>query len=434
MTIITFNFDLKLFIFMSILIFIGMLGLYSASYNNPQNSNIYLKQFLWFIIGIIAMIPILTTSLNQIEKYAYLIYFISIFLLIITLIFGKTIRGTKGWIGVGPINFQFSELAKITTTIALARCLEYNFNEIKRFKDFFVPFLILLLPVFLILLQPDLGATLIFFPILFSMLFFAGADSKTLLYFILTSALSVVIPMLLSYYQLTGTLNKENIFLIILSKYFILNLIILLSLIWFILKIVYFFYPQYQALNTIATFISIIILSIIFSVLLFKFLKDYQKKRILVFIDPKLDYYGVGYNIIQSKITIGSGGLWGKGFLKGMQTKLGFLPEPTTDFIVSVIGEEFGFIGMFILILIYFLFIFEGFKIAYRAKNVFASLLGFGISTMFTFSFFTNVGMVVGIMPVVGVTLPFLSYGGSSLVSSMIAVAILMNIKKERFI
>jgi len=419
---------------MLMLISIGIIALYSAGYNKPEYSELYLKQFLWFGIGLIIMLFIFSINVTTINAYSTLLYFIVLAMLAMTLIFGKTVRGTKGWIVIGPINFQFSELAKITTILALARYLEYHFKELDKFKDLIMPFVIVLMPVCLILLQPDLGSTFTFFPILIVMLFLAGAEIKNIIYLVVIGSISIGIPFVLSYYEFKGELTNNFWLNTLLSSSFLTYFILLMLIIWSTLKLIYKFYPKYVILNKVCVIILILVISLVFSFTLLHSLKPYQKKRLLVFVDPGIDPYGTGYNIVQSKITIGSGKLFGKGFLKGSQTQLGFLPEQSTDFIVSVIGEEFGWIGMSTILFLYFLFIFQGLKITYTAKDVYSSLVAGGITTMFAFGTFINIGMTLGIMPVTGVPVPFLSYGGSSLLTSMIATALLINIKSQRFI
>ena len=178
--------------------------------------------------------------------------------------------------------------------------------------------------------------------------------------------------------------------------------------------------------------VLIILISLLFSHIINHKLKPYQKKRLMVFMVPEIDPYGSGYNIIQSKIAIGSGQFSGMGYLKGSQTQLGFLPEQITDFISTVIGEEFGWIGMSLVFFLYFLLILNFLKIIYNAKDTYSSLVAAGITTIFMFQIFINLGMTLGIMPVTGIPLPLLSYGGSSLITSMISIGILNNIKMRK--
>ena len=175
-------------------------------------------------------------------------------------------------------------------------------------------------------------------------------------------------------------------------------------------------------------------IGLISSVIIQKFFKEYQKKRILVFLNPDLDPHGSGYNIIQSKIAIGSGGFFGKGFLQGSQAQLGFLPEKTSDFIFSVVAEEWGFFGSIIILGLFAVIVFKGIQIAFEAKDKFGALLASGITAIFFFHILINIGMVIGIMPVTGLPLCFVSYGGSNLIMSMIGVGILISVRSKKFV
>lgn len=427
-----FNFNVSLFIILILIISIGITALYSAGYNKPVYKNIYLTQFLWFIIGLVIMLSIIPINLKKIYSYSHYIYAVTILLLIITLIFGKVIRNTRGWLSIGPINFQFSEITKITTILFLAKYVDYHFREFNKFKDFILPFLIIFLPIFLILLQPDLGSTLVYLPVFFVMIYLADANIKYMFYFMVIGAVAFILPLSISYYEFTTDISNIIWIKIFNDSSILFPLLLLFLLFTFFFKIIYKFYPKQILLNTISNILIVILISLLFSYTVNQKLKPYQKKRLLVFIDPQIDPYGTGYNIIQSKIAIGSGKILGKGFLKGSQTQLGFLPEKTTDFIISVIGEEFGWIGIFFVILLYFLLMLNALKIVYNSKDIYSSLVSAGISTMFTIQIFINIGMAFGIMPVTGIPLPFLSYGGSSLITSMIGVALLINIKNQR--
>jgi len=429
-----FSFDISLFLIMTLLITLSIIALYSVGYNKSIYSSLYLKQFLWFALGLIIMLFIFAVNMNKINSLSTIFYVSILILLVLTLIFGKTVRGTKGWIVLGSVNFQFSELAKIITILSLAKYLEYHFNELNQIRKLLLPFGIGLFPVFFILLQPDLGTTLAFFPIIIVMLYLSGANTKNIVYLLIIGIISILLPLLLSYYEFKGILENKIWIKTLLSSSFLIYIITILFLLWIILKIINKFYPEYVILNRISTLIIIVVIILIFSFVLLHSLKPYQKRRLLVFLDPAIDPYGTGYNIVQSKITIGSGRFLGKGFLQGSQTQLGFLPEQNTDFVITVIGEEFGWVGMTILLLLYFLFILQGFSITYTAKDVYSSLVAGGITTMFAFGIFINIGVTIGIMPVTGVPAPFLSYGGSSLISSMIATALLINIKSQRFL
>ncbi len=427
-----FSFSFSLFIIVFLIIGISIIALYSASYNKSIYKDIYLVQFLWFVVGLVLMLIVNSLDIKKIYNYSLHVYLLAAVLLILTLFFGKDIRFTRAWISIGSVNFQFSEIAKITTVLFLAKYIDYHYREFIKFTDFIAPFLIILFPVLLILLQPDVGSTFVYFPAFFVMVYLAEADLKYMGYFIIIGIVSFVLPLAISYYEIMGDVSNMLWIKFLTDKSLFFSMILIFFLIMLFLKIAYKFYPKYKFMNIISNILLIILVSLLFSHIINNKLKPYQKKRLLVFLVPEIDPYGSGYNIIQSKITIGSGQFVGKGYLKGSQTQLGFLPEQTTDFIISVIGEEFGWIGMSLVLLLYLLFILNLLKIVYNAKEKYSSLVGAGITAMFMFQIFVNLGMCLGIMPITGIPLPLLSYGGSSLVSSMISIGILNSIKNTR--
>jgi len=282
-------------------------------------------------------------------------------MLVVVMAFGMITSGAQRWIRMGSLSFQPSEFVKISLIIALAKFFEKPPNrEGFNLKDLPIPFLFLVVPLVLILKQPDLGTAIILFLVLFSVLLFVKVRWSSLLILALSGA--SILP------------------------------------------------------------------------LLWRFLKEYQKKRIYTFFNPSLDPLGSGYHIIQSKIAVGSGGIFGKGFMKGTQCKLGFLPEQQTDFIFSVLAEEWGLIGSLLVISLYVVLIFWGLRIAVSAKDRFGAILAFGVVAMLFWHVFINIGMVVGMMPVVGIPLPLLSYGGSFMVSTLMGVGLLLNVSMRRYL
>jgi rod shape determining protein RodA len=320
-----------------------------------------MKQILWFIIGFFALTAAFFTDYRFLVRHAYIIYGISIFLLIIVLTNGYTTRGSQRWLAIGSFTFQPSEMVKLTIILALAKYFDsHQLNRDYRLNELLIPFLIVIIPFILILKQPDLGTALILLLIFSAIVLFVGFEYKSL--FVTIAGGLVFIPI--------G---------------------------WY-------------------------------------FMKDYQKARILTFFKPEHDPLGTGYHIIQSMIAVGSGGLLGKGYLKGSQTQLKFLPEQQTDFAFSVFAEEWGFIGGMVLLFLFFYLIIWGLKIMMHAKDYSGALLSFGVIMLILWEVFINIGMVIGVLPVVGIPLPFLSYGGSSLVVLMSAIGVLMSISVRRFI
>jgi rod shape determining protein RodA len=275
--------------------------------------------------------------------------------------YGIITSGAQRWVKIGPLSFQPSEFVKISLILAMAKFFHrpphpkgYSLRQL------LLPFFLLLLPMVLILKQPDLGTAIILLLVSFSILIFVKIRWSSLLTIGLAGGVAV-------------------------------------PLFW-------------------------------------GFLKEYQKKRIITFFNPDLDPLGAGYHLIQSKIAMGSGGILGKGLMKGTQCKLGFLPEQQTDFIFSALGEEWGLVGSLLVVGLYFVLILWGLRVAVQAKDRFGAILAFGVVAMLFWHVFINIGMVLGMMPVVGIPLPLLSYGGSFILSTLIGVGFLLNVSMRRYL
>lgn len=357
------NFDWTLLVLVTLLSGIGLVNIYSAGFSlaDFRQAPYHIKQMQWILIGFVAMTIAFFVNYRFLCRHAYIIYGISIVLLLIVFLGGYATRGSQRWIAIAGFTFQPSELVKLTVILALAKYFDrHRIPRSYHLRELFIPFMMVMLPFLFILKQPDLGTGLILLILFLSMVFFVGLDWRSLL--MACSAGLIVAPV--------G---------------------------WFLLR-------------------------------------DYQRERIMTFFSPERDPLGSGYHIIQSMIAAGSGGLFGKGFLKGSQTQLKFLPEQQTDFVFSVFAEEWGFLGGVVLLVLFLLLILWGIKIIIHAKDYVGALVALGVTMLIFWEVFINIGMVLGILPVVGIPLPFLSYGGSSMVVLMMAVGLLMNISVRRFI
>jgi rod shape determining protein RodA len=427
--------DYLLVVTVTILVFLGILMIYSSGFDpiDKVNNGLFKKQLVWFIIGFVLMISVSFVNYKWFGDYSLYIYIFILLLLILTTIFGHPIRNTKAWINFGFFSVQPSEFMKLGLVIILAKYLELREREIKNLRELLIPSLLTIIPVVVIIMQPDFGTALVFVPILFAMLFVGGADVLHLVSIIVIAAIALIVPMVLTYREWVGAESSN----IILDFFKDVDLLLTVSGILFVIAltayILHFFFIKkiYRKVYIPSIVLS---LGLFFSIGIQNFLKAYQKKRILVFLNPDLDPYGSGYNVIQSKIAIGSGGFLGKGFLQGSQSQLGFLPEKTSDFIFSVVAEEWGFIGALVLIAFLAIIVFRGIQIAFESKDKFGALLASGIVALFFFHIFINIGMGLGIMPVTGLPLIFVSYGGSNLALSMISIGILINIRMKKFI
>ena len=420
--------DYALLISFLILIVVGILTIYSAG----GDSNQHIRQIYWAIMGIVIFVLMLLVNYHRMGEYAFFIYLAGLLMLILVLLIGKRVRGAKSWITVAwGFGFQPSEFVKIAVIIALARFLDRVGDDIKSLKNVIIALGICVIPMGLILLQPDFGTALVYLPICMIMLFFAGIKYTHLISLLIIFGIAVVLPLLATFSKLThsGTL----IFLQVLDDTKTVFLIALMFGLFSGIMFILYRITKKSLLYKASTVFLIFFTGLILAAPLGRFLKPYQKERLIVFLRPTIDPFGSGYNIIQSKIAVGAGGLFGRGLLGGTQSQLGFLPERSTDFIFSIYAEAWGFFGSLALLAVYGIFIYRGIMTIYNGRDRFSFLLAAGIMGMFLFHIIINVGMTIGIMPITGIPLPFLSYGGSFLLTCIVAVSILSNIELRRY-
>ncbi|MBI4689260.1 MAG: rod shape-determining protein RodA [Nitrospirae bacterium] len=359
------NFDKVTFFLVVLLSVIGIMTIYSAT--RPllptDQPGYHIKQIYWLLIGIAALLLVVSFDYIWLSRFAYPLYAVGVVLLLSVLIMGKTGMGAQRWLNIGRFSFQPSELFRLIFIILISRhfiAIQGKMGLITIVK-FFLAFACI--PLVILLKQPDLGTSVIILIIFLSLSLAKGLQKKVISLFIILGIISI--PFL-------GNIFWEG-------------------------------------------------------------LKDYQKNRLVAFMEPEVDPAGIGYHINQSKVAIGAGEFFGKGYLKGTQGPFRFLPEKHTDFIFAVFAEEWGFIGSLLLLLMYLILILRGLDTALKAKDEFGKLLASGVTFMFATYFFINVGMTLGIMPVVGIPLPFMSYGGTALLSNFIAAGVLINVRTRRF-
>ena len=386
-----------------ILLTIGLAAVYSATSFSGIESNLFQKQLTIAILGFLLMLAVPYIPFRFIQRIAYPVYGLSILLLILVYFIGSKGYGAERWLDFGIFRIQPSEIAKLATILAVAKYLSNRDAGINKFKNFSVVSGLVLLPLALIIRQPDLGTALVFAAILIPILFWSG-----LKWFPLFILISPFFTMLVSfdYHFLGGWLLV-------------------------ILAILYFSRKRWILVA------SVLILHIgvgLTTPMLWDQLQPYQKGRILTFINPERDPKGAGYQIIQSQVAIGSGGIWGKGFMNGTQTHLKFLPAQHTDFIFSVIAEEWGFVGVSVVLFMFLLLLYTLIKLASAVRSTFSSITLLGITSILFFHIFVNIGMTVGVAPVTGLPLPFISYGGSFLISVMLMMGVVQNIAANRFL
>ena len=333
---------------------ISMISLYSLLQSGYMKSYI-VKQIIRIAIGFIVMYLVLILNIKLFKKSAYLLYFGCVAMLFVVAFMGRIAMGAQRWLDLYYISIQPSDAMRIALIIALAKYFScINTEDVNNVLYLILPSILVIVPVALVLLQPDLGTAMLLLLVYFALLFIVGIDIWKLL----------LIP----------------------------------------------------------------VCGLVASPIIWQYLHEYQKNRILMFLMPEKDPNGSGYHIIQSKIAIGSGGMWGQGFMNGSQCQLNFLPEKHNDFIFAAIGEEFGFIGSVCIIGLYLILLFYNYNVVIQTRDKFYKYLVFGLNAMIFFYLFINISMVCGLLPVVGIPLPFVSYGGSALVVLMFSEAIIMSV------
>ncbi|UTC63690.1 rod shape-determining protein RodA [Treponema sp. OMZ 788] len=421
------NFDYLLFLAVVLLTFIGILFIYSSGVNSSGElvSREYSKQILWSGTGIVLLLLSCIYDYRRIKDRTFLIYLLGLLLLLYTGIFGTVRHNARSWIGLKNLGIQPSEFIKLIFILFLAYYLEKSQNE-EPLKRFMKAMAIMLVPVALILKQPDLGTASVYIPIFLIMCFIAGIPLRFILYVFFLGVLTIVFTLmplwekviLKTSHIMTNILKHSQVSIIILFAMGISTVIAMIGNV--LLKRRYYYWIAYV--------LSLITIAFAGSIAGVRALKEYQMMRLIIFLDPEVDPLKHGWNIIQSITAIGSGGLTGRGYLMGTQSHYRYLPEQSTDFIFSILSEEWGFLGGVFVFFLYSIVFFRFFLSIKRCDDLFGKLIVSGILAMFFFHFFVNVGMVMGIMPITGIPLLFLSYGGSSLWTAMISVGIVIGI------
>ena len=339
------------------------------------------------VAALIVFSVLIHLPLKMFDFTAYLFYAVALLLLVMVFFVGHSRSGAARWFALGSFHLTPSEIAKLALLVALSRFLAFTKLRPESIRRLFISAAMTVIPVMLILKQPDLGTSLVFVGLLFSLWFWSGLPVLYLLFII-----SPIVSLLAAFHWITWVI------------YLVLLIAVLL-----------------KTRPSVLFSAGVVVTNLAFGMITPFFwnrLADYQKLRILTFLDPGRDPRGAGYQIIQSKIAIGSGGILGKGFLGGSQSQLRFLPERHTDFVFSVLGEEFGIVGTLIVVFLFGYIFYRGIMIASKCRSKFASYLCWGAMTILFFQFFVNIGMTIGLSPVTGLPLPFLSYGGTSLLLS----------------
>ena len=385
-------------LYVAIVLF-GWFNIYAAVYDDAHTAVFDLtrqhgKQLLWIGLAWLTAVFILFVEPKVFSNIAYIVYAVVLGLLVITLFIGQVTKGGQSWINFGFFKFQPSEFAKFATALALAKYMSAIDLDIKRFQTKAIAFVIILVPAVLILLQHDTGSALVFASFILP-LYREGFPGQILVYGLLAVVLFVLS--------------------LLVNKYLVIGIVALLCLAYLFLWLNKRTTKDFTRILFFFALCTAFILSVDFT--FEHVLESHQKERIEVLLGKSEDLRGAGYNVHQSKIAIGSGGLKGKGWLKGIITKADFVPEQETDFIFCTVGEEWGFIGGSLLIGVYVILLILLVNMAERQRSTFARFYGYSVASIIFIHLFINVGMVLGLLPVIGIPLPFFSYGGSSLIA-----------------
>jgi rod shape determining protein RodA len=391
---------------------IGWFNIHSAVYDARHPGFVdfdtnYGKQFIFIMSSIVLAIVILLLDNRFFITFASVFYIITVILLIAVLVVGRNVGGNQAWIPLGSFRLQPSEFAKVTTVMLLARYLSGTNIRVTEWRSFLTAGAIIGFPMLLIMLQPDTGSTLVFCSLVF-VLYREGLSP----YFLVTIGLGILLFVLaLLFNQLYLIIAVVAIGLLIIWIFRRFRQVMFTVLIGMLISVVFIFSVKYIYLHV---------------------LKQHQKERIDILLGLTSDLRKKGYNVNQSKIAIGSGKMWGKGYLKGTQTKYSFVPEQSTDFIFCTVGEEWGFAGSVGLISIYLFLLLRLLMLAERQRSPFSRIYGYGVASVLFFHVIINIGMTVGIVPVIGIPLPFISYGGSSLWSFTILLFVMIKLDSNR--
>jgi len=394
------------------LVFVGWINIYAAVYSDEHQSILdmsqnYGKQLIWILTSVLLIFVIFLIEAKFYSTFSYPIYFTMIVVLISVLLVGKEIAGSRSWFQIGSFSIQPAEFAKFATALVLAKYLSRIDIDIVKLKTKLMAGFLIFLPATLILLQHDTGSAMVF--VVFALVLFREGLSGSLLVLGLVLAVLFILALLI-------------------------NKFILIAVLAVFVGMIYYFDKSLRKRYVIITGLFLMAIAYIFSVdfAFENILEPHQKNRVEVLIGKKTDIHGAGYNVHQSKIAIGSGGFNGKGFLKGTQTKFDFVPEQSTDFIFCTIGEEWGFVGTFVLILLFVTLLIRLVVLAERQRSQFSRIYGYGVASIIFFHFAVNIGMTIGLFPVIGIPLPFISYGGSSLWAFTILLFIFIKLDSVR--
>ena len=415
------------------LLALGIAFIFSSGVTSDgfQVSDEWTKQIIWSASGLVLMTVFALVDYKIWKQWAIPVYLGTLFLLVLVLLVGNYVKGARAWLGVGGVGFQPSEFGKLSLIIILAWWFDERSRGQGALRVWIGGVVLSLIPVLLILIQPDLGTAIVYIPILLAVSFSAGVKLKLLMFPILVGAVTGVGVLGLAWSEYISNTPAGFYHLFIDIKLLrialpsLLGLTALIFIGWLIFRRKLYLSLLYVFGVLSASYLGITGAS--------RVLRGYQMMRLVVFLDPQIDPRGAGWHIIQSVTAIGSGGALGKGFLQGTQSHYRYLPEQSTDFIFSILAEETGFIGSLLVFALFSIIIIRALYIAFTSQDRFGTYISVGIAALIGYHVIQNIGMAIGVMPITGIPLFFLSYGGSSLWTAMMSIGLLISIHYRRY-
>lgn len=415
------------------LVAIGVAFIYSAAIKGGVLINHkYQKQVIWACIGLVFLCLFAVYDYRRSERYIFWIFIVSLIINFLTSRFSVNTKGANSWFGIGSLGIQPAELSKVIFIFFLAWYFSSTENE-KPLKRFIVSLIVLFVQVIVVLLQHDLGTALVFFPIFIFMSYIAGIETRYWAWFLSICVLVVIFVMLPLWGDFIIKNNDISALRFLTSKKLRFIITCALGAIMLICVVGLFLYPEQRYFYWISYGVSILLISYIVAPVIIKVLDDYQKARLVIFINPSVDTLDAGWNIASANKCIGKGGLFGLGYLKGEYSHLDFTPVQLSDFILTIIAEEWGFFGCLLVLTLLVCILLRNVYIIKNSPNKYGTYIATGIFGLFFFHILENIGMNISLMPITGIPLPFVSYGGSSMISFMIAIGTLMAVRYRRF-
>ncbi len=419
----------RFYLSLLVIVAISLFVLYAASRSMNAMSSYWQKQIIWYLLGFLVMLVVSRVNYRFLASYWWLLYLLALAMLVVVLVAGVRIRGSKSWVVFGGLRFQPSELAKIFFIVALARVVSsFRRDMVGSFSFYAIIGLLSAVPLLLVALEPDFGTATVFLAVTLGIVYASGIPSFHTFVIVSATLLGVLIPSFLLWGEMAGGGGfVEFVKFLSRNASWLAFAFFFLSGIVFVLQKMYGFLKKY-VFERIEGLLFSSGLGFAISYVLQRVLKDYQKARIMAFFDPSVDPLGVGYNVIQSTTAIGSGGILGRGFLKGPLTSLGFLPEPATDFAFSVLGENFGLLGLAVFMVAYAYLLYSMLRVAQNSSDALGRYIVVGVFSMFLYHFLVNSAMCLGIAPSIGIPLLLLGYGGSSVLSSFVGIGLVLSV------